>query len=135
MSRAIPMKATNEDFERGYYGHGRGVVVTQDEPGVFNERPMTAGELAARAPAWAIGADPYEFLTRAALFAYIRVWEVVAPGIDAALAAQADSHETRVGELLAANNREVERRRAAEAERDAALAELAELRNVLSRDD
>lgn len=93
------------DYERGYAGHGRGVVVTNDGAGNFSERPMTAGEIAARKPAWAIGADPYEFLTRAAAFAYIRAWEVIAPAIDAALAGQA-------AEL----NREVERRREAEAE-------------------
>lgn len=78
--------ADDGDFERGYHGHGRGIVVTQPEPGVFHERPMTPGELAARGPAWAIGADPYEFLNRAA-FAYIKAWEVIAPAIDAAIRA------------------------------------------------
>lgn len=73
------------DYERGYIGHGRGVVVTNDGSGNFSERPMTAGEMAARDPAWTIGADPYEFLTAAAAFAYIRCWEVIAPAIDAAL--------------------------------------------------
>lgn len=74
-----------DDYERGYIGHGRGVVVTNDGRGNFSERPMTAGEMAAREPAWTIGADPYEFLTAAAAFAYIRCWEVIAPAIDAAL--------------------------------------------------
>lgn len=107
----------SEHYERGYTGHGRGVVVTNDGKGNFSERQMTAGEMAARAPAWAIGADPYEFLTRAAAFAYIRSWEVIAPAIDAALAAQAAGHDRRITDLLEANNREVERRRRAEASR------------------
>lgn len=47
---------------------------------------MTAGELAARAPAWEIGKDPYEFLTQAGAAVYIRAWEVIATAIDAALA-------------------------------------------------
>lgn len=111
MPSRTPMKADESDFERGYHGHGRGVVVTQPEPGVFHERPMTAGELAARAPAWVIGADPYEFLNRAA-FAYIKAWEAIATAIDAALAAQLAQHDKRVSELLTVNNREVERRRA-----------------------
>lgn len=43
------------------------------------------------------------------------IWRWIAPAIDAALAAQAAEHDRRVAELLAANNREVERRRSAEA--------------------
>lgn len=82
----VPGMSSADDFERGYFGHGRGVVVTQPSPGVFEERPMTAGELAARAPAWEIGKDPYEFLTQAGAAVYIRAWEVIATAIDAALA-------------------------------------------------
>jgi hypothetical protein len=77
---------------------------------------MSVGELAARTPAWKIGAGPYEFPTSAAAFTYIQCWEIIAPAIDAALAAQAVEHNRRVTELLEANNREVERRQAAEAE-------------------
>lgn len=45
---------------------------------------------------------------------YVRLWRWIAPAIDAALAEQAAQHDSRVAELLAANNREVNRRRAAE---------------------
>jgi hypothetical protein len=112
--RKLEILVTSEDFERGNVGHGRGVVATNDCSGNFTERPMSAGELAARTPAWKIGAD--QFPRSAAAFTYIRCWEIIAPAIDAALAAQAVEHNRRVTELLEANNREVERRQAAEAE-------------------
>lgn len=126
---------SDADFERGYFGHGRGVVVTQPVPGQFAERPMTAGELAARAPAWEIGKDPYEFLTHAAAAVYIRAWDVIAPAIDAALAAQAKAHDRRVTKLLEANNREVERRRVAEAAHEANYGDLWLLEQAIQAGD
>lgn len=79
----IPMKEDPEFYyERNYAGHGRGVVITQDG-GVFSERPMTEAELTARAPALAIASDIHKLACYAA-FAYIKVWELIAPVIEQA---------------------------------------------------
>jgi hypothetical protein len=75
----------DERFERGYYGHGRGLVVTQPEPGKFVERPMTPAELAARAPAWEIATKIFEIANYAG-FAYIVAWGLIAPAIEKAIA-------------------------------------------------
>lgn len=90
-SGAAPRKAhpsetlTDARFERAYYGHGDGLVVTQPKSGRFVERPMTPGELAARAPAWEIATRIIE-MANAAAFAYIVSWEFIAPAIDKAIA-------------------------------------------------
>lgn len=105
---AVPAP-TAADLERWYTGHGRMVVVIQ-EAGVFHERPMTPAELAAREPAYRIAMTIHHLASYAAL-SYIRVWEV----ISAAMEIGDYAHDARVTELLEANNREVERRRAAEA--------------------
>lgn len=106
---AVPAP-TAADLERWYTGHGRMVVVIQ-EAGVFRERPMTPAELAAREPAYRIAMTIHHLASFAAL-SYIRVWEV----ISAAMEIGDYAHDARVTELLTANNREVERRRVAEAE-------------------
>ena len=72
-------------FERGYVGHGHGVVVTNDGRGNFSERPMSEAELAARAPALLIGADPYKFAAAGA-FAYYRCWQIISAAIESAVA-------------------------------------------------
>ena len=87
-----------------YAGHDRGVVMLQKR-----DRPMTTGELAARAPSVIIQDRLFEFASNYA-FAYIHCWRIIADAIDGALAEQAAAHERRVAELLHANNRELERR-------------------------
>ena len=81
---------SDERFERHYYGHGRGVVVTQPESGKFVERPMTTAELAAREPALKIADQIHELASRAA-FAYIKAWEIIAPAIEASRLASRES--------------------------------------------
>jgi len=66
-----------------YTGHDRGVVVTQPRPGVFEERPMTLGELAARDVALAFASEIYRLACHPAP-AYHEMWEKIAQAIDAA---------------------------------------------------
>jgi hypothetical protein len=84
-----------EAYERSFYGHGRGQVVTQPLSGQFVERAMTAGELAARAPARIIADKIYEIANRAA-FAYVRTWRIIADAIDAALVPAREQIRTEI---------------------------------------
>lgn len=99
-----------------YYGHGSYLVITQED-GKFHERPMTAVERAAVAPAGDMAADIYRFSNYAGV-CYIWIWERMIKAFAAFVSPE--EHDRRVTELLAANNREVERRR--EAEGDAPFA-------------
>lgn len=67
-----------------YYGHDRGVVVTQPRPGEFEERPMTGAERHARDAALAIAKDIYRHANYAGV-CYHEIWELIAKAIQGAL--------------------------------------------------
>lgn len=83
------MATTEEAVEQRehYYGHNRGVVVTQPKPCLFVERPMTPAELAARAPAAKIADDIYRLANYAGV-CYIEIWELIAKAAQAAVNAE-----------------------------------------------
>lgn len=68
-----------------YHRHDDGIVVTQPRPGEFEERPMTAGELAAREPALKIAKDIYRHANHAGV-CYFEFWELIAKAIDETMA-------------------------------------------------
>lgn len=59
-----------------YSGHGRHRVITQPEPGRFGDRPMTAVEVAAIAPARAMALDIYKYANYAGC-CYIWIWDSI----------------------------------------------------------
>lgn len=67
-----------------FHGHDRGVVITQREPGVFAERPMTIGELAARGPAAKFQDDIFRLANQAGV-CYYELWKDIAAAIDEAI--------------------------------------------------
>lgn len=83
MADELDRLSDEEYFERNYSGHGRGVVIT-NENGKFVERQMTNAELWARKPALEIAADIHKLACYAA-FAYIKCWEFIAPVIETAM--------------------------------------------------
>lgn len=109
-----------------YYGHGNYLVVTQED-GEFLERPMTAVERAAVAPAGDMAADIYRYSNYAGV-CYIWIWERIVKAFAGFVSPE--EHDRRVSELLAANNREVDRRRAAERLTPTALARAVELLDI-----
>jgi ribosomal protein L37AE/L43A len=68
-----------------FYGHSGGVMVSQPRPGIFEERPMTAGELAARDPAIKIASDIFRHANQAG-GCYYEIHLTIASSIDAELA-------------------------------------------------
>lgn len=75
--------SASEGGKYPYYGHDKGVVVTQPRSGEFEERPMTAGELAAREPALKIAKDIYRHANQAGV-CYSEIWRLIADAIDGA---------------------------------------------------
>lgn len=76
-----------------YAGHDRGVVMTQPRPGKFEERPMTAAELAAREPALKIARDIYRHANQAGA-CYYEIWDLIAHYIAGAISAASETRPT-----------------------------------------
>lgn len=60
-----------------FYGHDRGLDITQPAPGKFVERPMTFAELAARDAALEISRDIYRHANYAGV-CYHEIWQITA---------------------------------------------------------
>jgi hypothetical protein len=60
-----------------FYGHDRGLDITQPRSGEFVERPMTFAELAARDAALEISRDIYRHANFAGV-CYHEIWRVIA---------------------------------------------------------
>ena len=59
-----------------FYGHDRGLDITQPRSGEFVERPMTFAELAARDAALEISRDIYRHANYAGV-CYIELWRII----------------------------------------------------------
>ena len=59
-----------------FYGHDRGLDITQPQPGKFAERPMTFAELAARDAALEISRDIYRHANYAGV-CYHEIWQII----------------------------------------------------------
>lgn len=64
-----------------FYGHDDGLVIDGPDTG-FAERPMTAAELAARAPALKIARDIYRHANQAGV-CYAEIWRIIADAFEA----------------------------------------------------
>lgn len=60
-----------------FYGHDRGLDITQPQAGNFVERPMTFAELAARDAALEISQDIYRHANYAGA-CYHEIWRIIA---------------------------------------------------------
>lgn len=63
-----------------FYGHDKGLIITQPESGKFVERPMTVAELVAREPARKIAVDIYRHANLAGV-CYAEIWHLIATAI------------------------------------------------------
>lgn len=67
-----------------YAKHDDGIVLTQPEPGVFKDTPMTPAELAARDPALVIAKDIYRHANQAGV-CYYELWLLISKAIQGVL--------------------------------------------------
>jgi len=80
-------RARAEEYITQFAGHPDGIVLSQPKSGVFVERPMTQGELAAREVAANIAIDIYRHANQAGV-CYYEIWEAISKAIDERVAAE-----------------------------------------------
>ncbi len=78
-----------EEYIANFAGHSKGVVLSQPKSGLFVERPMTKGELAAREVAATISIDIFRHANQAGV-CYYEIWRELAKTIDECVQAERD---------------------------------------------